>query len=240
MSSLVPWGLFLLALAGAGTFYVTRYRPLEKAHSVLIADFNERSVEHEALRTALSKLESKHADLLSDQKRLRSDLDQATAEKKAALAELAKTKTELSTKLGDEIAAGDVLIEQRGDRLVVDVADKILFPAGEAEVTERGQEVLKEVATTLSQSSRNLIQVGGHTDNTPIVSKDTLERFPTNWELSTARATNVVRLLQSQGIPGSRLMAAGFAEYRPAMTNNTKAGRRRNRRIEIVLLQAPQ
>jgi chemotaxis protein MotB len=77
--------------------------------------------------------------------------------------------------------------------------------------------------------------VGGHTDATPL-SATTQERFPTNWELSTARATQVVRFLQEQcAIPGERLAAAGYSQYRPATSLDTPAGRRRNRRIELTL-----
>lgn len=66
----------------------------------------------------------------------------------------------------------------------------------------------------------------------------TQERFPTNWELSTARATNVVRFLQESGnIPGERLVAMGFAQYRPAASNASASGRQQNRRIELVLIR---
>jgi chemotaxis protein MotB len=77
----------------------------------------------------------------------------------------------------------------------------------------------------------------GHTDGTRIVSSTTQEKFPTNWELSTARATNVVRFLQEQGkVPGAELVAVGFAEFRPVASNASAEGRRKNRRIEIVLV----
>jgi chemotaxis protein MotB len=70
------------------------------------------------------------------------------------------------------------------------------------------------------------------------VSPTVLEHFPTNWELSTARATNVVRFLETEGgIPGDQLVAAGFASYRPAASNQSEAGRRRNRRIEMILFR---
>ena len=82
------------------------------------------------------------------------------------------------------------------------------------------------------------MRVEGHTDATPI-SPERAEQFPTNWELSTARATTVVRFLEEQGIPGERLAALGFGEHRPLADNGTAIGRRRNRRIELVLTRAP-
>jgi chemotaxis protein MotB len=82
-----------------------------------------------------------------------------------------------------------------------------------------------------------VFQVGGHTDNQPIKSEEVKARFPTNWELSAARATNVVRFLEeTAGIPGKRLVAAGFSEFRPMASNKKEKTRAQNRRIEIALL----
>jgi chemotaxis protein MotB len=81
--------------------------------------------------------------------------------------------------------------------------------------------------------------VGGHTDQMRVSNPETQERFPTNWELSTARATNVVRFLEDRGkLPGSRLVAAGFSQFRPVASNTTEQTRQQNRRIELVLLPA--
>jgi len=119
---------------------------------------------------------------------------------------------------------------------VVDLIDKIVFDSGEAELNDAGKEVLRQVGETLAKVPDEILQVTGHTDNKPI-SRKLAERFPTNWELSVARATNVVRFLQEEvKIPGDRLVAAGMAEYRPVATNRTATGRRRNRRIEVRLL----
>jgi chemotaxis protein MotB len=84
----------------------------------------------------------------------------------------------------------------------------------------------------------HVFQIGGHTDAQRIVSAEVREQYPTNWELSTARATTVVRFLAEKcGVPGSRLVAAGYARYRPVASNATEAGKQRNRRIEIALLK---
>lgn len=97
----------------------------------------------------------------------------------------------------------------------MDLIDKIVFDSGEAELNDAGKEVLRQVGETLAKVPDEIIQVTGHTDNKPI-SRKLAERFPTNWELSVARATNVVRFLQEEvKIPGDRLVAAGMAEYRP-------------------------
>ena len=117
------------------------------------------------------------------------------------------------------------------------MTDDILFEKGAAEVSERGQAVLEQIARSLVELGSYGIQVAGHTDSTRVVSAKTQERFATNWELSSARATHVVRFLQERGkIPGARLVSAGFGEFRPAASNATEDGRRKNRRIELLLL----
>ena len=99
-----------------------------------------------------------------------------------------------------------------------------------------GQEVLLKLADSFRNSENQNIAVEGHTDDVQIGSA-LLERFPTNWELSTARATAVVRFLQEKGnITPERLTACGFSYYRPVATNDTPEGRKQNRRIEIILI----
>lgn len=234
--SVVAWILLMLLVGGAVAFYLLRYRPLDQSHKRLLQTFNSRSTELENLRTQGEHLKRERTDLQSASASLKSELDKAIAEKNAAVAELEKARSDLSTKLEPEIALGDIRIERKGDRLVVDVADKVLFALGEAEVSDNGKRVLQQVASSLKQLKNHSFEVGGHTDSAPVTSKKVLEKYPTNWELSTARATNVVRFLQEQGIPGNQLVAAGYAEFRPVASNESEKGRKRNRRIEIVLL----
>jgi chemotaxis protein MotB len=157
------------------------------------------------------------------------------AEKEKIESELKGLQNELTKKLEPEIREGNVRIRRRGQELVLDMADQILFDVGKAEVNDRGKSVLAGVAASVSALPYSL-QVAGHTDSSRITTPETQERYPTNWELSTARATNVVRFLQDRGkISGSKLGAAGFAEFRPAQSNATEEGRQKNRRIEILL-----
>jgi chemotaxis protein MotB len=122
------------------------------------------------------------------------------------------------------------VIERRG--LVVRVlTDKVLFDSGQADLKPAGLPLLTEVAKLLNLDPTHPIIVEGHTDNVPISS--TL--YPSNWELSTARATTVVRYLISQGVSAARLGAAGYADLHPVASNATAAGRQLNRRVEIVL-----
>jgi chemotaxis protein MotB len=142
----------------------------------------------------------------------------------------------LVTDLQKEIEDGQVKITQLADRLSVTLVDKILFPSGQANLTSGGVKVLRQVGKTLKTTSGKVIRVEGHTDNIPI-STNLVEKFPTNWELSTTRATNVVRFLQDKvGIKGNRLQAVGMSEFHPVASNKTRKGRSQNRRIEIALL----
>jgi chemotaxis protein MotB len=121
-------------------------------------------------------------------------------------------------------------IEQRG--LVIRVlTDSLLFPSGSATLESAGQPLLSEVAALLNIDHVHPIAVEGNTDNVPI----TGGAFPSNWELSTARASSVVRFLIGKSVDPGRLSAVGYAEQRPIATNSTPAGRALNRRVEIVL-----
>jgi chemotaxis protein MotB len=137
--------------------------------------------------------------------------------------------------MGEEIRRGDILIQNENGELKVKLADQILFASGEAELSPRGQAVLRRVAETLASLEDHVIEVSGHTDALPL-SDRIKERFATNWELSTARATHVVRFLEDEcAIPGDRLAATGYSHFRPVADNASASGRRRNRRIELTL-----
>ena len=124
------------------------------------------------------------------------------------------------------------VIERRG--LVVRVlTDKLLFNSGQAMLQPQGDPLLEEVASLLNVDKTHPITVEGNTDNQPIATA----QFPSNWELSTARATTVVRFLIAHGVGAGRLAAAGYADLHPVDSNATAAGKARNRRVDIVLMR---
>ena len=125
-------------------------------------------------------------------------------------------------------------IEQLNGRLVVTFVDKVLFASGSAELLPKGRAVLDKAVPTLAAQTGKWIIIEGHTDNEPI-GPTIRDRFPTNWDLSTARATAVVKYLQDKGVPPVNLAASGFSEYQPVKPNTTPAGRQANRRIEIIM-----
>ena len=123
-------------------------------------------------------------------------------------------------------------IEERG--LVVSIQDTLLFASGSAEITPGARNILKKISWVLS-ASPNYIKIEGHTDNLPI----NTVRFPSNWELSVLRATNVLHILVKEGgIDPKRLSATGYGEYRPRADNKTEAGRSSNRRVDLVILRS--
>jgi chemotaxis protein MotB len=133
----------------------------------------------------------------------------------------------------------EVLGAQKGVRIVGDrfvFQSEVLFAKGSADIGEGGHKQLRQLALTLSEIAKKIppdidwvLRVDGHTDKDPI----NTARFPSNWELSAARAISVVRFLISQGLPPRRLVAAGFGEFRPLEDRDSEISKRRNRRIEL-------
>ena len=163
-------------------------------------------------------------------------LVQSEADKEAELAKLKGTYDEVVGNLKNEISSGQIQVTQLKDKLTLNMVEKILFNSGQAEVKESGKKVLDSIAAALKNVQDKDIRVEGYTDNVALSPK-LQDRFPTNWELSTARATNVVRYLEEKdGLDPSHLIAAGFGQYHPISTNDTPEGRAQNRRIDIVLV----
>lgn len=228
----IAWLVALIVATGGITaFYSVRTElgTEQAAHAEARADLDTSHAEVEALQARVDELEGE-----------RSRLAEEARQKAEALDSMRKAQDELQERLQAEVAKGSVLISEQRGELVVDLIDQIVFDSGEADLNEKGKAVLRKVGETLAQVPDRYIQVSGHTDTQRIAGK-LAERFPTNWELSTTRATNVVRFLQDEvAIRGDTLVAAGLAEFRPIATNRTKAGRAKNRRIEVRLLPKHQ
>jgi len=125
-------------------------------------------------------------------------LEQERAAKEAEIATLTRTHEELTESLKKEIEQGDIKIQQMRDRLTINMVDRVLFDSGQAQVKLAGLKVLKQVSDVLKKVTDKQIRLEGHTDNVPIGAK-LRDKFPTNWELSSARATSVVRYLVEEG-----------------------------------------
>ncbi len=127
---------------------------------------------------------------------------------------------------------GQILVSRDDDRITIRLADNLVFPSASADIRTEARPLLAIVAAAVNQTG-NEIRVEGHTDNIPLAT----EKYPSNWELSSARATAVLRLLTEElGVAPARAFAAGFGEFRPIAANLTPEGRALNRRADIVLL----
>ncbi len=166
---------------------------------------------------------------------LQNEKDMAIREKEKAISQLTQTYDNLVSELNEEIKKGEIEVVQLKDKLTLSLVDKILFASGKADIKTNGKSVLDRVADIVKDITDKQIRIEGHTDNV-MIGHVLAEKFPTNWELSTARSTMVVKYLQERGVDPSFLSAAGYSEYRPVDSNETEEGRAKNRRIEIVLI----
>ncbi len=200
------------------------------------------------LRAKVADLEARNAKLKADVDALQKAVDEKNrriAELETSVASLQKAKEEvqqksktyadLVEKMKGEIAQGQVTISELKGKLTLNMVDAILFDSGKAEVKPEGQEILKKVVSIVKDVKDKAIRVEGHTDNVQIIGM-LAKKYPTNWELSAARALNVTRYLQEQGIDPATLSAVAYGEYKPVAPNDTPEGKQKNRRIEIILV----
>ena len=142
------------------------------------------------------------------------------------------TYKQLNQNLQSEVSSDNVEIKQLQNKLKVTMVNAILFPEGGWELNEQGKQELNKIVPTLQSVNGKQIVIAGYTDNLGIL-PPLAQRFPSNWDLSAARAVSVVRHLESQGIDPNSLSAVGFGKYHPIASNDTPEGRAKNRRIDI-------
>ena len=238
--ALVP----LLPLLLSGCVSASRYDA-----AVQSADHAEQ-----ALRTTSNKLsdvQKKLDDAEVDRAHLRGDLDrlqtssgELSTNLQASQRELDDIRTaravadaraifyrDVALRLKSMVDSGDLAVTLRDGRMVLLLPSDVLFDSGKTEIKPRGRETLEKVAAVLASFPTRSFQIAGHTDNIPI---DTA-RFRSNWELSSARAVEVGRLLVACGMKPERLSAAGYGEFDPVGANDSSDGRAHNRRIEITV-----
>jgi chemotaxis protein MotB len=192
---------------------------------------DELTTEVAGLRDRVTNLESERFKLASNLRATQAEMDElrrahAQAEQRG---ELYRT---LVSKLRGMIDAHTIGVEIRKGKMVVKLADQILFDPGQAQLKSAGQAALRQVAAVLREIPDRDFLVAGHTDNRPIRAST----YHSNWELSTARAVTVVQFLQAEGVDPRRLAAAGFSEFDPVGDNSATDTRALNRRIEVVVM----
>ena len=181
------------------------------------------------LKTALGIAQSQ---VITDEQK--SQLEEAKRAMQEAQ-ERGKLLDDLQSKFKKMIDAGHLKVTTRHGRVVLQLHNDVLFDTGEVEVKPAGKEALEEVAAGLRAVGSKRFQVAGHTDNQPIVTKKE-KIYPTNWELSAARAIAVVKLLIANHVDAATLSAAGYGPFDPVAPNTTPDGQAKNRRIEITLV----
>ncbi|HEC18248.1 MAG TPA: hypothetical protein ENI97_02780 [Gammaproteobacteria bacterium] len=193
--------------------------------------------ENAALKSKVSELEQVKKDY-SD--KLQATQQQSEQEQARLREELEQLRTELNEKLQEQISENQALVEKIEDLTVISIGEEALFGSGLADLTRDGAETIRQMSEALANYPDYYIRVEGHTDDLP-VGKNLKTRFASNWELSTARATSVVRyMIYGLQIDPQRLSAAGFAQYRPAADNDSREGRAANRRIRVVVFRVQQ
>ncbi len=143
-----------------------------------------------------------------------------------------KAFKDLAMKLKSMVDSGKIQVQIRKGRMLVKLPDNVLFPSGSATLKKEGKEALGEVAVALREIKDRDFVVAGHTDNVGIKTA----KFPSNWELSTQRAVEVVKFLAGEGVDQRHLSAAGYSDTDPVAPNDTNDNKQLNRRLEIIVM----
>lgn len=232
-----------------GDTLTKRLAALQKKHDDLAAENAALKADLAGMTLQMDKLTTDLAYVTDQQDKAagdKADLDAENAKLKAENATLVKAREEqvqrvsstyesLLEKMKSEISKGQVTISELKGKLTVNMVDSILFDSGKAEVKKGGLEILGKVISILKDVKDKAIRIEGHTDNVQI-GRVLAPRYPTNWELSAARAINVARYLQDEGIDPGQLSAVAYGEWKPVGDNDTEEGKAKNRRIEIILV----
>ena len=213
----------------------TRIEALTGDLAEMTKDRDTQQAESDSLSQTIVELRGRIAVLETENRKLRQDTVALEKSQKEKVRKVSTTYQDMVEKMKKEISEGQVTISELKGKLTVNMVDAVLFDTGKAEVKQGGLEVLKKVISILKGETEKAIRIEGHTDDVPI-SGTLAKRFPTNWELSAARAINVTRFLQEQGIDPDVLSAVAYGEYKPISDNETPEGRAMNRRIEIILI----
>lgn len=187
------------------------------------------------LSAARDTADENHAQLAILKSQLAQDqslIESLRKEKEAST----QAQKKLEDQMRSELQSKDITISELQGKLTVNILDRILFDSGEAVLKPEGENILQQIANVLKSYPNRQIHVIGHTDNIPIKA-GARNRFPSNWELSTARANAAVRFLcEKCEIDPRRLGAVGYGEFHPIADNSTPEGRAKNRRIALVVL----
>lgn len=209
---------------------------LKKGNKLLKEENMKLSQNIETLKVNVGSLQNHILALEEKNEALQDKANALECRRKEEILAMRGTYESLLENMESEIEKGKITITQLKGKLKVNMLDEILFDSGKTTIKPQGVEVLDRVGKILLNVKDRAISIEGHTDNVPI-GVELSKKYPTNWELSAARATTVARYLQEKiGINPGVLSATGYGEYQPIASNETEEGKARNRRIEVVLI----
>jgi len=202
------------------------------------SELKQNKADIQNLQGQVAQMDQKLVVTTKDRGQLKSSLDEMNkameqlrvrqAEQKKRLQEF----QDLTGRFKSLTDSGAISVKIIDGKMVVSLGSDVLFPSGSAKLSAAGLDAVKEVSKQLTTITGKRYQIEGHTDNVPIASAT----FPSNWELASARALNVVKAMIDSGMPGDRVSAASFGDTQPIKTNDTAEGRAANRRIAIVVV----
>jgi len=195
-------------------------------------DLSQSQDEKERLAAELAAAKQRNADLEGQLAERDQELTGLRGDLSAEMAKLKEAERGLIRSLGPQIKKGDITVHLNDERLLINLASGYLFASGQDQLKPAGTDALKQVGAILKDYPEYKVAVDGHTDNQPIGGA-LKKKFPTNRELSEARAVNAARALEEGGL--SNATTQGYADTKPKAPNTTEAGRAKNRRVEVLV-----
>ncbi len=185
----------------------------------------------ENLKNTQARLQEREGELITKT----GELKKRESELKKKVQEQSDAFTKMQEAMKAELSSKQVALKELEGKLTLTMVESILFDSGKAVVKPEGVDALNKVADVLKNTTDQEVIVAGYTDNVPIGGA-LKKTYPSNWELSAARAISVVKILTDRGVDPKLLSASGFSEYRPVADNDTPEGKAKNRRMEIILM----
>jgi chemotaxis protein MotB len=212
-----------------------RLQALQKTLAQTLAQSTDWHTKHIEASQALATTQARLQTLQSDMDRIHQARSQQDAQRQQAAAHLQMLSAHTSKLLQDMMQPDSLLVEQQADRLLIRMGASAVYWAGTASLTRESKQVLQALAGLLKEFPDHGVRIVGHTDPLPI-NRKYRRLWPTNWELSTARAAAVARHLERHDVSPERLSITGFSYHWPLASNDTPEGRRQNRRVEIAVV----
>jgi chemotaxis protein MotB len=214
---------------------ISKLREKIQNKEAMIAELQGRLKKAESQILSLNHEIGKGQNEFEQSQRILSGLKGEESQLKGQISQLKSTYEAIVSELKDQIQNREVTISKLEESLSVAFIDSVLFELGKASITAEGREILARVGKILKSVQGRQIRVVGHTDNIRILSENRY-RFPSNWELSAARAASVARYFQSNtGLDPRNLEVVGRSFYEPIASNKTEKGRGQNRRVEVTI-----